>query len=140
MGELTISNLAKVVGVCSGTLRYYEREGLVAPSGRTPSGYRLFDESSADRIRFIKSAQRSGLRLREIRELLQIMDQGGCPCGHTGQLIERRIREVDDELGRLKVVRADLLRLQERNQSCRSATPEAWFCNVAEVTKGGDDS
>jgi DNA-binding transcriptional MerR regulator len=112
----------------------------VSPSGRTPSGYRLYDESSVHRLRFIKNAQRSGLRLREIRELLQVMDQGACPCGHTTHLVGQRIQQVDEELGRLQAQRAELMRLQERNQSSLAATPEVWFCAVAQLTKGGDPS
>lgn len=64
MAALTISQLAGEVGVTTDTLRYYERLGLLAPSGRTTSGYRLYACDTADRLRLIKGAQRSGLRLQ----------------------------------------------------------------------------
>jgi DNA-binding transcriptional MerR regulator len=88
---LTITDLAAELGVRSDTLRYYERSGLIPSAGRTPGGYRLYGSEVADRVRFIKSAQRSGLRLRDIEELLAIMDDGNCPCGHTADLVERRL-------------------------------------------------
>jgi DNA-binding transcriptional MerR regulator len=53
----------------------------------------IYEDSVADRVRFIKGAQRSGLRLQEIAELLKVMDEGNCPCGHTADLDERRIVE-----------------------------------------------
>jgi DNA-binding transcriptional MerR regulator len=93
---LTITDLAAELGIRSETLRYYERTGLISSAGRTPGGYRLYGSDVADRVRFIKSAQRSGLRLRDIDELLVIMDAGNCPCGHTADLVEKRLAEVDD--------------------------------------------
>jgi DNA-binding transcriptional MerR regulator len=135
---LTITELANELGVASGTLRFYERTGLIPSAGRTPAGYRLFDPATADRVRFIKVAQRSGLRLREIAELLAIMDTGNCPCGHTAAIVDRRISEVDDELVHLNALRANLTRLQRDNESCRSASVERWRCQIAESHKGGD--
>jgi DNA-binding transcriptional MerR regulator len=63
---VTITQLAGELGVRSDTLRFYERSGLIPSAGRTEGGYRLYDDTVADRVRFIKAAQRSGLRLREM--------------------------------------------------------------------------
>jgi DNA-binding transcriptional MerR regulator len=91
MAALTISQLAGEVGVSTDTLRYYEKVGLLAPSGRTASGYRFYADGAVERLRLIKGAQRSGLRLHEVLELLEIKDRGGCPCGHTQEMLRRRI-------------------------------------------------
>ena len=48
---LTIGKLAAAAGVRSDTLRYYEREGLIEPAGKSPAGYRLYDKDSARRQR-----------------------------------------------------------------------------------------
>lgn len=77
----TISEVASEVGVTSDTLRYYEKVGLVSPSGRTTGGYRVYEDEVIDRLRLIKGAQLSGLRLNEIGALLEIRDHGACPCG-----------------------------------------------------------
>lgn len=135
---LTITELAAELNVASDTLRYYERSGLIPSAGRTAAGYRLYDPATADRVRFIKDAQRSGLRLREIAELLAIMDGGNCPCGHTAAIVERRITEVDDEITRLKTLRANLARLKENNDSCRASSVQRWRCQVLESCEGGD--
>ena len=119
---VTITELADELGLASDTLRFYERSGLIPSAGRTPGGYRLYDVGTADRVRFIKAAQRSGLRLREIAELLSIMDTGNCPCGHTAELVDRRIAEVDDELGRLATLRENLVALQRESASCRTTS------------------
>jgi DNA-binding transcriptional MerR regulator len=122
---LSITDLATEARVASGTLRFYERAGLISPSGRTPAGYRLFEETAAGRVKFIKDAQRTGLRLREIKELLQVMDQGACSCGHTVDLVARRIGEVDAEVARLASLRAELVAMLERNEECLAT----WPCN-----------
>lgn len=60
----TIGKLASRTHVSNDTLRYYEQEGLIEPAGKSPAGYRLYDNESVRRIRFIKHAQRCALRSR----------------------------------------------------------------------------
>ena len=130
----TISALAESFGLRADTLRYYERLGLLHPSSRTTSGYRLYDEEATERLRFIKGAQRMGLRLEGIRELLEVRDRG--PCGHTQVLVDRRLDEVESELEQLTAVRAQLLALKKRNADCMDATPKEWSCAM-DIEKGG---
>jgi DNA-binding transcriptional MerR regulator len=136
---LTITDLAAELGVRSDTLRFYEREGLISSAGRTPGGYRLYGSDVADRVRFIKSAQRSGLRLRDIEELLVVRDAGNCPCGHTADLVEKRLAEVDEEIVRLQSLRSSLVRLQARNDTCRTSSLDAWSCLVTTSEIGGEE-
>lgn len=133
----TISVLADSLGVSTDTLRYYERLGLLRPPGRTPAGYRLYDEAAAERLRFIRGAQRMGLRLGDIKELLDVQDRGQCPCGHTRTLVQRRLAEVNAELRELATVKRRLLDLKQRNEACIDATAGAWSCAVVGVGKGG---
>jgi DNA-binding transcriptional MerR regulator len=111
---LTISKLASQVGLTADTIRYYEREGLLPPPDRTASGYRAFEDDAVERLRFIKGAQRIGLRLQEIKELLHIRDRGLCPCGHTEELLRRRVSEIDSEISGLQETKADLLAFTDR--------------------------
>jgi DNA-binding transcriptional MerR regulator len=111
---LTVSKLADRVGLTADTIRYYEREGLLPPPDRTASGYRAFEEDAVERLRFIKGAQRIGLRLQEIKELLDIRDRGLCPCGHTEDLLRRRMSEIDAEITRLRETKSDLIAFTKR--------------------------
>jgi DNA-binding transcriptional MerR regulator len=124
----TISSLADSLGVRPDTLRYYERLGLMHPSGRTEAGYRLYDEQAAERLQFIKGVQRMGLRLGDIKELLDVRDRGQCPCGHTTALVERRLSEVDAEIRQLTAIRKQLLDLKKRNEECMEGAAEQWLC------------
>ncbi|MBA2389854.1 MAG: Flp pilus assembly complex ATPase component TadA [Geodermatophilaceae bacterium] len=95
------------------TIRYYERSGLIPPAPRTVSDHRRYGETDVDRLRFIQGAQRLGLRLRDIADLLSVRDTGRCPCEPAEQLLRERITEIDRELTQLTALRADLVRMAD---------------------------
>jgi DNA-binding transcriptional MerR regulator len=126
---MTVSKLAARVGLTADTIRYYERAGLLPPPDRTASGYRAFDDDAVDRLRFIKGAQRIGLRLQEIKELLDIWDRGLCPCGHTEELLRRRVSEIDAEIAGLEGTKRDLLAFTRRFTAIECPEgAEPWPC------------
>jgi DNA-binding transcriptional MerR regulator len=133
----TITAQAAELGLSADTLRYYERLGLLPPPARTAAGYRLYDEDAAERLRFICGARRMGLRLADIKELLDVRDRGQCPCGHTRDLVGRRLAEVEAELRQLSAVRGQLLSLKKRNEECFDAAAGDWSC-VMVPEKGGE--
>ena len=132
-----VSDIARLAGISADAVRFYEKEGLLPPPPRSPSGYREYDPATAQRIRFIKGAQGMGLKLAEIRELLEIQDRGACPCGHTRTLVERRIAEIDAEMTRLSELRGNLADLAALE--CPATTDgELWACEVEFMKKGGE--
>ena len=66
MHRLTVGEVAKRAAVHIETLRYYERQGLVARPPRSRSNYRLYPEETVRRVQFIKRAQELGFSLKEI--------------------------------------------------------------------------
>jgi DNA-binding transcriptional MerR regulator len=138
--RLTVSALADRAGLSPDAVRYYERLGLLSPSERSAAGYRLYDHAALERLRFIRGAQRLGLRLREIGELLEVVDRGQCPCGHTETLLGQRLAEVDQELARLGALRDELARLlaQRPEQAGSVTTAGEWWCVQAFSHEGGD--
>lgn len=136
---LRVSDLAAEAGVSPDTIRFYERKRLLVPPPRTTSGYRQFGDDAIRRVRFIKGAQSLGLKLGEIRELLEIQDKGACPCGHTRQLVERRIEELDEEIRGLQVLRADLDSLKELQcLTTEQSVGGSWPCEIEFVKRGGE--
>jgi MerR family Zn(II)-responsive transcriptional regulator of zntA len=96
----TIGKLAALTEVSTDTLRYYERERLIAPVARSGNGYRLYDREAIRRLRFIKQAQRCGFTLAEIRELLALQRRDA-RCGDVRRravekrrLLETKIRAM----------------------------------------------
>jgi DNA-binding transcriptional MerR regulator len=136
--SLTVSNLGAEVGLSAATVRYYERLGLLPAPERTAAGYRQYHQDAIERLRFIKAAQRVGLRLREIGELLAICDQGLCPCGHSEALLRARMAEIDAQVAELQAVRAELARTVEQYPAaaCHDPTATSKWCETAFAEEG----
>jgi len=66
---ISIGTAAKKAGISRQSLQYYLMIGLLEPTEVSPTGRRLFDEKSIERIRLIKKLNDSGYPLRAIREL-----------------------------------------------------------------------
>jgi MerR-like DNA binding protein len=100
---------------------------LPAPP-RTAGGYRAYDADAVDRLRFIQGAQRLGLRLREIAELLAVRDTGECPCEPAEQLLSRRLAEIDAEMARLAALRSELTHMVTAIPAgdCPPPAPGTW--------------
>jgi len=64
-----IGTAAKKAGISRQSLQYYIMVGLLEPTEITPTGRRLFDQKSIERIKLIKKLNDSGYPLRAIREL-----------------------------------------------------------------------
>jgi DNA-binding transcriptional MerR regulator len=133
---LRVGELAAAAGIAPDTVRYYERAGLLPAPPRTASGYRAYDEDALERLRFIQGAQRLGLRLRDIADLLDVRDTGVCPCEPAEELLRRRLAELDAEMARLAALRSQMLEMVQAlpTSSCPPPSPGTW----CPPTKGGD--
>lgn len=125
---LRVRELAAQAGVAPDTVRYYERAGLLPPPARTASGYRAYEPTAVDRLLFIQGAQRLGLRLRDIRDLLAVRDTGTCPCEPAEVLLRRRLGELDAEMQRLADLRRELVRMLDGlpSKDCPDPAPGSW--------------
>lgn len=118
---LRIGDLAARAGVSADTLRYYERRGLLQPSGRRASGYREYPPEAAGIVHFIKHAQELGFTLAEIDELLQL--RGSAARRGTGLAVHdvavAKIRDIDEKMRMLGTLRRALSDLVvECEQTC----------------------
>jgi DNA-binding transcriptional MerR regulator len=116
---LRIGDLAARAGVSADALRYYERRGLLRPSGRRASGYREYPPEAAGTVRFIKQAQALGFTLVEVEELLRLRRAVGRPAAalEAREVAVAKLRDIDDKLRQLGALRgalADLVAECER--------------------------
>ena len=105
---LTIGQLGKRIQLPPSTLRYYEKEGLLQPDGRSDSGYRLYQPEAAERLHLIQRAQRLGFSLADIRTLLTGWDEGMIDSSTLSQLAENRFIALEKQLTELLVLRHEL--------------------------------
>ncbi|WP_084037664.1 heavy metal-responsive transcriptional regulator [Haloechinothrix halophila] len=111
---MRIGELAGQTGASPKTIRYYESIGLLPEPARTHAGYRAYTEHDTDRLVFIKTAQRLGLRLDEIREILALRDQGERPCDYVRQTLRRQVNEINQHIADLRRLRDELTALDAR--------------------------
>ncbi|MFQ5510486.1 MAG: heavy metal-responsive transcriptional regulator [Candidatus Krumholzibacteriia bacterium] len=130
----TIGRLAGELGLPVSTLRYYERAGLVRPTGRSEGNYRLYGAGAGDRIRFIRMAQATGFTLADIRQLLELRDGDTAPCGEVRALVEKRLADTTSRIEEFKQVQAILESFLEK---CEGAEAED-ECHVMEELEPSD--
>jgi len=110
---LTIGQVARRAGLGVQTIRYYEREGLLPPPARRPSGYREYPEGVVRRLLFIRRAKELGFSLREIKELLALRVDPGCTCGEVKARALAKVTDVERKIAALRRIRGALLDLAE---------------------------
>jgi len=109
MEGLGIGQLAKRGGVGIDTVRYYERNGLLAPRTRLASGYRRYGDLELARLRFIRRAQALGFTLRQIKELLALSAQRDV--GRVKRSAQTKLIDVEERIAALERVREGLAHL-----------------------------
>lgn len=142
---LTIGRLGNLAGLEPKTLRYYDRVGLVRPTGRTDAGYRMYDEDTVDRLHFIRRAKTLGMSLADIRRILAVRDEGAPPCQHVLALVSDNLAKVEGQIAHLERLRGDLRRLrrvlkQEISPEIRSAEECPCFALIQNFRKPTDTS
>lgn len=116
---MTISQLAKSVGIKPETVRYYQRIGLLRTPHRPGHGFRSYGDEDALHLRFIRHAQTLGFTLGEVAVLLHLSSSD---CKQAEQLAKERLGAVRDKI-------ADLRRLETALQhtiiACERRPPQA---------------
>lgn len=120
MPSYTIGQLARLSGVGVETIRYYERERLIAEPPRRASGYRQYPEDALARLRFIRRAKELGFSLKDIKELLGLRLASGTTCADIRKRAEVKIAEVRAKLGMLRQMEQALMKL---TAACRGRGP-----------------
>lgn len=136
---MRIGVLAERLGINPKTIRYYESIGLLPTPARRPSGYREYGEEDAERLAFVRTAQRFGLRLDQIREILAFRERRERPCAFVLDAVRRELADLDQRIAELQRTRAELGNLLARAEALPSG--DARYCDLLEhrvelTTKG----
>src|SRR5580700_3471823 len=118
MPELTISEVARKVGLQASAIRYYERIGLL-PRARRMSGQRRYDTTALYRLAIIRRARQLGFTLTEIRHLFFGFRDVTRASERWRTLSQRKLAELDHLMDGIKAVRGVLKKLMTK---CRCDT------------------
>ncbi len=117
---LKIGELAKEVGVNIETLRYYERRGLLIPTSRMESGYRLYDKEALKRLEFIRYSKELGFTLKETEELLNLRVNPKARSDDIKKKVETKLSEIGNRINGLQTMRKVL---NELIKTCCAGQP-----------------
>lgn len=102
------AQLARLAGVSTDTLRYYERLRLLPAAPRSASGYRQFPSEALTRVRLIRGALAIGFSVRELAAIFAERDRGGAPCHRVRALAREKLAAVEVSLRNLQIWRREL--------------------------------
>ncbi len=130
---MKIGQLATATGMSTGTIRYYESEGVVPPPVRTDSGYRVYAADDIQRLDFVSKAKRLGLSLREIKGILQVHDRDEPTRGHVRSLMDEKLEQIDATMAELAELRTRLVALRGRDGDTEDGRPTGGqICSIIE--------
>ncbi|BBB67722.1 MerR family transcriptional regulator [Undibacterium sp. YM2] len=118
---LKIGELAKRIGLTIRALHHYEEIGLVQPSSRTASGYRLYNRDDVARLHRVQALRGLGLSLAETRDML---NGGGAD---LRQLIRQQMCAIDRQIADANDLRERLATLEEKLSSEKEPELDEWL-------------
>jgi DNA-binding transcriptional MerR regulator len=121
---ITISALARKSGLSRSALLYYDRLGLLSPTGRSRSGYRLYSSTDMDRLEQICLFRKLGIPLGDMKKHLEAPG-GSVPA----EILQRRLRILDGEIAKLRKQQhhiIELLKQKPLQQGVEMITKERW--------------
>jgi len=132
--KYTIGKVAMLSAVSADTLRHYEKKGLVTPTSKTASGYRLYNKDAVHRVHLIKQAQSCGFTLSDIRELFMLKHSGNSCCKDIRNLtIEMKLR-IEHKLTTLQAMSRALNGLIE---NCNGNELPINNCTIMDALQNG---
>jgi len=110
--DMAISDVARVFGLRTSAIRYYEQIGILPPPIRK-NGRRRYDDSAIFRLAVVQRARETGFTLEEIRELFFGFTEGTPPPKRWHQLSQRKVAELRERIKRLQLMETLLKRVEE---------------------------
>lgn len=118
---MLIGELSKVSGLSRDTIRFYEKNGLVAvgKKERRFNNYKEYSDATLKRLLSIKQLKGFGFTLNEIADLLDMLDINEATCKNVSHKIDEKVLQINQKINELKAVRKQLL---DGKKNCQSET------------------
>ncbi len=115
--QYQIGELASILDMSPRTIRYYEEVGLLNSIKRIEGAKRVYTDQDLRRLRFIKRLKLLGLTLVEMKELediYRIHKTNKKVLPKLLELLDRRMREIDERVNNLKKLKAEIMSYREK--------------------------
>ena len=142
---LYIRDVAAAAGMTPQAVRYYESLGLLEKPQRTRSGYRVYNRDAIERVRFIKSAQKLGLNLDEIRVIIRMKCSMQPPCDCVRDMLRQKLAGIEKQIAQMDATRKKLLKVLRSSKKEALPLPheDSLICPLIErpePDRGGHES
>lgn len=113
---MRIGELAKQTQLSQSSIRFYEQKGLISPTARSASGYRIYDEQALNRLIQIKFCQQLGFSLDDILAIINVQvgldhQQVLAKLGQRKQEVKGLIAQLTDNLDNIEKLEGRLATL-----------------------------
>lgn len=110
MDGYSIDHAATDTGVSKHTLRYYEREGLIAPVAKATNGHRRYSDEDLGWVRYLQLLRATGMPIREMKEFIDLTRAGDhtiadrvAVLAHYRKALVARMAQDQDHLKRINL-------------------------------------
>jgi len=108
LGAMKSGQLARLAGVSTDTLRYYERRGLLPRPVRGANNYRDYPPDALDRVLLVRRALALSFSVSEMAQLFAVRNRGGAPCRTARALLARKLDGLEVRLRELHALKRSL--------------------------------
>ena len=122
-----IGKAAALSGVSAANIRFYEKQGLLAPGERSANGYRGYSGGDIYQLRFIRLCRAMDMSLDEVRTLLNLDLAKKADCAAANAALQAHIAHVGERLAELQALQDDLTGLRA---GCDGTGPQ---CRIMEA-------
>ncbi|MDM0042023.1 Cd(II)/Pb(II)-responsive transcriptional regulator [Variovorax sp. J22G21] len=109
---MKIGDLSSATGVDVGTIRFYERAGLLAEPARQANGYRAYGREHLEGLSFVRHCRALDIPLADIKKLLDFTTSPLEDCADINLLVDEQIERVRARLKSLKALEKQLTALR----------------------------
>lgn len=109
-----IGDAARLSGVSTANIRFYEKEKLLSPRGRSENSYRFYSEGDVHQLRFIRLCRALDMSLDEVRTLLGLDLKIKADCETARVALDGHLTHVSARLAELRALEKDLQALRSR--------------------------
>jgi len=110
---MNIGDASRESGVSAKMIRYYEQVGLLTPTRRSDSGYRIYGADEIHVLRFIRQARRLGFLVEDIRKLLALWHDRSRASAEVKAIALEHVAELDKRIAELTDMRDTLAALAD---------------------------